>query len=100
MQRETKVMKRTTIMLPRKLKAQADHLAKSQGISLGELIRDALSRSLDTRKRRERDPLFADTAAVADDWPADVAANHDKYLLKILEEQHLHGRRRSKRKAS
>lgn len=75
-------MQRTTIMLPYALRIEAQRLAHEQGVSLGELIRQALLDLL--RNKRDRsvdiDPLFADSAVWDDDAPVDLAANHDHYL--------------------
>ncbi|HEY7089223.1 MAG TPA: hypothetical protein VH518_14095 [Tepidisphaeraceae bacterium] len=94
-------MTRTTIMLPAKLKARAQVAAKRERVSLGHFVRDAIERRL--LAARADDPLFAEVSLSSDDWPADVAQNHEKYLQGLLEERHLHGSgagRRSRRKAS
>jgi hypothetical protein len=94
-------MRRTTIMLPAALKSRAARQARSEGISLGELIRDSVERRLAARQTsREHDPLFADEVTFKDDWPGDVAENHDKYLLKLLEEQYGPDRKRLRRRKS
>jgi len=75
------LMKRTTIMLPEKLKAKAERRARTQGISLSELIRESLARSL-TRPQNgaaDQDPFLADDATFTG-GPADLARNHDRYL--------------------
>jgi hypothetical protein len=74
-------MKRTTIMLPAKLKARAERRARTQGISLSELIRDSLARALERQARRsaDEDPFLADTATFTG-GPRDLARNHDRYL--------------------
>ena len=56
-------MQRTTIMLPRDLKQRAARAAKSRGISLGELIREALAGVLRADPgASDPDPLIGDTA--------------------------------------
>lgn len=75
-------MKRTTIMLPDDLKAQAHHRARGMGISLGELIRESLESILghsDEEKLTE-DSLFADNAVYDGKAPGDLSQNHDQYL--------------------
>ena len=75
-------MKRTTIMLPDHLKTRAHHRASGMGISLGELVREALEAILghsDDEKFTE-DPLFADDAVYGGKAPKDLARNHDQYL--------------------
>ena len=75
-------MHRTTLMLPSGLKVQAQQRAREMGISLGQLIRQALESELSGAggERRARDPLFADQAVWTGDAPVDGAANHDHYL--------------------
>ncbi|MGH9365659.1 MAG: CopG family transcriptional regulator [Thermoanaerobaculia bacterium] len=73
-------MKRTTIMLPEDLRRRALFRAKQRGVSLGELIRDSLDAALpDVIDDMHRDPLFEDVVFDGP-APADVSANHDKYL--------------------
>ena len=74
-------MQRTTIMLPRGLKERAAREAKSRGVSLGELIREALGRLLRAdRDAAGQDPLIADTAVYEGPGPDDAAARHDDVL--------------------
>jgi hypothetical protein len=76
-------MKRTTIMLPAKLKAQAERRARRQGISLGQLIRVSLERSLNGGGERSAavdDSLLNDNVTFHDGGPRDLARNHDRYL--------------------
>ena len=74
-------MRRTTIMLPSKLKTRAARQARNEGISLGELIRDSVEKRLAAQNGKgARDPLFADGFVFRDDLPGDVSANLDKYL--------------------
>jgi hypothetical protein len=74
-------MKRTTIMLPERLKAKAERRARTQGISLSELIRESLAKSLAHSKTREsdQDPFLTDDATFVG-GPRDLARNHDRYL--------------------
>jgi hypothetical protein len=73
-------MKRTTIMLPDDLRRRALLRAKQRGVSLGELIRDSLDAALPTViNEAQRDPLFEDVIFDGP-APADISANHDKYL--------------------
>jgi len=76
------MMKRTTIMLPDDLKAQAHHRARGMGISLGELIREALEAILghSDDKNLSEDPLFSDDAVYEGKAPEDLSQNHDQYL--------------------
>jgi hypothetical protein len=75
-------MERTTIMLPMELKVWAQRVAHQRGISLGVLIRESLTRALESEEqnRREDDPLFSDDAVFTDEAPADLAQHHDHYL--------------------
>lgn len=72
-------MDRTTIMLPADLKARALRRARKLGVSLGQLIRDSLTSSLQTPDKSP-DSLFADDAVYGDATASDVAKNHDDYL--------------------
>jgi hypothetical protein len=79
------VMKRTTIMLPTKLKADAERVARRNGESLGEFIRQSLQRYLDEGiPKSDRDPFFADHFTFEDSGPPDLAANANYYLSEML----------------
>ena len=74
-------MHRTTIMLPRALKENAVREARSRGVSLGELIREALASLL--RAEHDgvgKDPLMVDTVLYEGPAPADTASRHDDLL--------------------
>ena len=74
-------MQRTTIMLPRDLKQRAAREASSRGVSLGELIREALTRLLRAEPSAAgQDPLIADTAIYEGPGPDDTAERHDDLL--------------------
>jgi hypothetical protein len=79
------LMHRTTIMLPAELKARAAKRAKEMGISLGDLIRDALAAALrDGKKQEEIDPLFKDIVVYDGPAPKDGIKNLDHYLYDQL----------------
>ena len=72
-------MHRTTIMLPPELKARAEERASKLGISLGRLIREALTAILARETAlREDDPLFGNHPVF--DGVDDLAERHDDYL--------------------
>lgn len=75
------VMWRTTLMLPVDLKERAALEARARGVSLGELIRQALQEKL-TREpyNRARDPFFADDRPYDGPAPTDASVNLDEYL--------------------
>jgi len=75
-------MDRTTIMLPLELKNRASNQAKKMKVSLGQYIREALKKSLETENRRgvDDDSLFLDNAVFDGTTPEDLASNHDGYL--------------------
>ena len=74
-------MHRTTIMLPPEIKNAARQKARERGISLGELIRESLQRTLASgAQRRADDPLFADHACFDGDVERNLSAEHDLYL--------------------
>lgn len=75
-------MHRTTILLPDKLRREAEAEASRRGISLSQLIRDQLEKLTRARRggpTRRRDPLFANASPV-DAGEPDLAARHDDYL--------------------
>ncbi|MEE8277601.1 MAG: CopG family transcriptional regulator [Thermoanaerobaculia bacterium] len=74
-------MRRTTVMLPEKLKVKAKRRASQEGVSLGELIRRSLAQTLLQEPAAvSDDPLFADDAVFRGEAPADLAAEHDRHL--------------------
>lgn len=70
-------MTRTAIMLPEKLKGQAEKLAQAKGISLGELIRVSLEKNL---QNETPDPFFSDRDIFTGSTPSDLSSNPDHYL--------------------
>ncbi len=80
-------MERTTILLPRDLKARSQIRAKGQGISLGQFVRESVKAML-ARTAEEpsaSDPLFADDAVYLGQTPSDLALRHDRYLYGEIE---------------
>lgn len=76
-------MSRTTIMAPDDLLDQLRAIAKEEGISLGEVIRQAL----ETRARaRRRTPSFIG-AVEADDGPGDTSVRVDELVQQYLLEK-------------
>jgi len=75
-------MERTTIMLPHDLKLRLAQHAKKKGISMGKLIRDAISAALSQTvdKGCKDDPLFTDKELYRGAAPANLSADHDQYL--------------------
>jgi hypothetical protein len=69
-------------MLPPELKTRAANQAKKMRISLGQYIREALKKSLETENRSEadEDSLFLDNAIFDGATPEDLASDHDGYL--------------------
>ncbi len=70
-------MEHIDITLPAELKTRAETLAREEGVSLEEFVRELLKARLQTA---EPDPFFADHETFDGDVPSDTAANHDKYL--------------------
>lgn len=73
-------MNRTTIMLPPALHTRAVRLARTRGLSLGGLIREALETQLAGWGKVAEDPLFAQRPPYAGPAPADLSEKHDDYL--------------------
>lgn len=67
-------------MLPQELKARAVRQASDQGLSLGELIRRSLERSLSRPSTIAEDPVFSDGATYAGEVPTSYVADHDEHL--------------------
>lgn len=81
-------MLRTTVMLPMDLKRRAQALAQRMGISLGELIREALEATLrgDAGEVRE-DALFGDAATYDGPLARDFSKRHDHFLYDLEEDE-------------
>ncbi len=75
-------MHRTTILLPVKLRREAENAARSQGITLSELIRRKLAAVVTSQKgrRRAQDALFRPAHLIASEGATDLSARHDDYL--------------------
>ena len=75
-------------MLPPDLKRRSQALAQRLGISLGELIREALDATLrgDAGEVRE-DALFSDMVTHDGPIDADLSERHDHYLYDIAEDE-------------
>ncbi len=76
-----KIMNRTTIMLPETLKMKAMNLAKNEGVSLGEFIRESIiMRFRKNTTPIKQDPFFSESLVFSGNSPKDLAENHDDYL--------------------
>jgi len=74
-------MHRTTVMIPDDLFSDALARARSEGVSVAELIRKGLEQVVGGGKGGppEKDPFFADDATFASGI-GDAALRHDDYL--------------------
>jgi len=72
-------MKRTTIMLPDKLKNKASRYAEKHGMSLGGLIRFAIEREI-KKDPIEEDSFFASKTVFRGNLPTDASTNTDNYI--------------------
>ncbi|MFQ5544200.1 MAG: hypothetical protein ACE5FY_07620 [Nitrospiria bacterium] len=73
-------MKRTQILLEESQYIQLKDEVSATGKSLSEIVREAIDSHL---RERENDPLFdivGSVLAKEDPAPADLGAQHDKYL--------------------
>ena len=93
-------MTRTTIMLSPKLKARVLRMARQEGISMGELIRDSLERRLAEGITGDADSFLTDSFAAPGTGSTDVSENHDAYLAELAEEKLNRGGRSAKRRQS
>ena len=73
-------MHRTSLMLPRDLKARAERASRHLGMSLGELIRVSLEEELAKHESAETDALFADRVVYRGAAPPTLARDHDAWL--------------------
>ncbi len=73
-------------MLPHQLKANAQREARRSGVSLGEFIRASMQEKLEQQPKPRKRRFFPDDFTFTDNGPADLAANLDKYLDQIDEE--------------
>jgi hypothetical protein len=75
-------MDRTTIMLPNDLKIRASNEANKRRMSLGQFIREALKKSLNSTdgNASASDPFLCDKAVFNDEIPEDLSIDHDNYL--------------------
>ena len=73
-------MHRTTIMLPEDLKTKAEEFSRKKGLSLGEVVREAMRDLLKKAEEDAGDSFFCDTAVYQEDVPKDLSSNHDEYL--------------------
>ena len=65
-------------MIPVDLKRRAERAACDKGVSLGELVRQALERLLG--ERGSADSLVSDSRVFYGEAPADLAEKHDEHL--------------------
>ena len=78
----------SSVTIPAALKARAERQAKREGVSLTKLVSQSIKDHLAGLHVRRLDPVrdsfFADKFVI-DGGPTDVAENHDKYLVEMLE---------------
>ena len=74
------IVEHVDITLPAELKTRAETLARAEGVSLEELIRQSLQDKLVNAPNSQPDPFFDYHETFDGDVPSDLAANHDKYL--------------------
>jgi hypothetical protein len=67
-------------MLPADLKAKAARIAGKRGLSLGELIREALEKVCLSNLKEMQDCFFSDTEVYTGKTPKNLAKHHDDYL--------------------
>ena len=75
-------MDRTTIMLTPELKIRIGHRAKKLKISMGQYIRDVLTKSLDNEDSPEKseDLLYQDNEVFEGKTPDNLVSEHDAFL--------------------
>lgn len=76
-------MHRTTIMLPNVLKGLVEAEAERTQVSFGELVRQILQKYILSKKSSvARDAFLSSTTSFTDDGATNVAAEHDRYLVR------------------
>jgi len=73
-------MHRTTILLPEDLKAEVEKFSRKKGLSLGEVVREAMRDLLKKAEDQTEDSFFCDKAVYKEDIPKDFSRNHDEHL--------------------
>lgn len=73
-------MIRTQIQLTEKQARAVKELAAQQGLSMAEMIRQAVERIIDESERRQRRRRALNVLGRYHDPATDVAVNHDQYL--------------------
>ncbi|MCA1743776.1 MAG: hypothetical protein ABR542_07625 [Desulfonatronovibrio sp.] len=75
-------MQRTTVMIPKELKAQAVRCAEMTGVSLGQLIRDSLQKEIEHAQTQvhSQDSFFEDKEIYEGEAPLDSSVDHDNYI--------------------
>ena len=79
------MVQRTTIVMPPSLKRRATSRARAEGISFGELVRQAVEQRITNppmrkRKAKTGDPFWDNLKVIDDDGPADLSVNFEDYL--------------------
>ena len=68
-------------MLPSELHEKATRYAARRRVSLGQLVRSSLQRTLEAPEESpDQDPLWNDEEVFRGKTPRDLARNHDRYL--------------------
>ena len=76
-------MVRTTIMADGELLDSLRSIAKDEGVSLGEVMRQGLEWRVKTRRRV---PSFIGTVT-SEDWPPDTASRDEEIILEYIREK-------------
>jgi hypothetical protein len=80
-------MARTSLLVPDDLLEWARREAVRRGVSLAEIVREALE-SKRAALTAEEDPWFSLHAPYEGPGPTDLAERHDDHLAEIMEEEH------------
>ncbi|MEW6482567.1 MAG: hypothetical protein AB1397_06165 [bacterium] len=79
-------MNRTTILLPEKLKWDANLKARGLGLSLGEFIRTSLEQALKKDfSNLKNDPFVKDNKFYSKNIERDLSLKHDNYIYEKAE---------------
>ena len=73
-------MHRTTIMIPEDLKTRIEDFSRKKGLSMGEVVREAVKELLMRSDESKGDSFFCDKVVYKEDAPKDISLKHDEYL--------------------
>jgi hypothetical protein len=80
--RYSRIMKRTTVMLPEELDARVRFEARRRGVAVAEIVREAVEQHLPNPTAEGRAPLSF--FAIGEGGPVDASERVDEYVVKAI----------------